>query len=64
MKLNGFKRNKKDYKNNSLAEVYILPWLPNFQNLQVLDISFTNADDNCFAILGVYCKSLKYVEDS
>ena len=35
-----------------------------FQNLQELNISHTNAEDECFKILGMYCKDLKYGENN
>jgi hypothetical protein len=31
-----------------------------FERLQVLDISKTDAGDNCLQILGMYCKDLRY----
>ena len=31
-----------------------------FERLQVLDISRTDAGDNCLQILGMYCKNLRY----
>ena len=31
-----------------------------FERLQVLDISRTDAGDNCLQILGMYCKDLRY----
>ena len=31
-----------------------------FERLQVLDISYTCAGDNCLQILGMYCKDLRY----
>ena len=33
--------------------------LSTFQNLQELNISFTKEGDDCFRILGVYCKDLR-----
>ncbi len=58
------KGNWRKLSKNYLEEVYFLPWLPHFPNLQVLDISYTNANDMCLAVLGVYCTQLKYVKDS
>ena len=31
-----------------------------FERLQVLNISQTDAEDNCLQILGMYCKDLRY----
>jgi hypothetical protein len=31
-----------------------------FERLQVLNISKTDARDNCLKILGMYCKDLRY----
>ena len=31
-----------------------------FESLQVLNISRTDAGDNCLQILGMYCKDLRY----
>ena len=70
LKLNGLRHEGKAKKkkfldsDDYLREINFLPWLYHFQNLQVLNLSFTQASDSCLCIIGVYCTQLKYVSST
>jgi hypothetical protein len=46
---------------NVLNEENLIGFLPTFKNLQVLDLAWTSAGDNCMWALGTHCKYLRCV---
>ena len=67
LKLNGKRHEDKKKKQlldrtDYLEEINILPYILNFQNLEILNLSFTQASNYCLFLLGVYCTKLKYLK--